>query len=233
MKFEVYCDESRPDLFATRRSSSRYLVIGSLWLPSDRREGFKADLHRLRNEFHVGGEFKWSKVSPSRLEFYQRLTNWFFDQGDTLRFRCIAVDRAQVDLRLYHDNDQELGFYKFYYQLLHHWILDFNEYSVFVDFKLNRRRDRLHVLHRCLAASNLSSRVGSVQPVRSEESVLIQLADVFTGAVARRLNGSEGTSRAKHSLLNSIESGLGHRIQATSRSENKFNIFVIDLRGGW
>jgi len=57
-----------------------------------------------------------------------------------MRFRCIAVDREQVNLAL-HQNDGELGFYKFYYQLLHHWILD-NEYRIFCDLKTNRGRRR-------------------------------------------------------------------------------------------
>jgi hypothetical protein len=233
VKFEVYCDESRPDLFASKRSPARYLVIGSLWLPASHREDFKAALHGLRDRFAVGGEFKWTKVSPSRLDFYQALVDWFFDRGEDLRFRCIAVDRDQVDLKLYHQNDQELGFYKFYYQLLHNWILDFNEYAIFVDFKWNRRRDRLHVLRRCLDAANLSSKVERVQALRSEESVLVQLADVFTGAVSRRLNPLSGTSPAKESTVSAIEGRLGYSIQATPRSEQKLNVFVIDLRGGW
>ena len=122
MKFEVYCDESRPDLFASKRSSARHLVIGSLWFPADLRAGYKEELHKLRDRFKVGGEFKWNKVSPSRADFYRELVDWFFSRGEDLRFRCIAVDREQVDLKLFHEDDQELGFYKFYYQLLHHWI---------------------------------------------------------------------------------------------------------------
>jgi hypothetical protein len=233
VRFEVYCDESRPDLFASQKSDARYLIIGSLWLPANLRSEHKSGLHELRDRFNVGGEFKWNKISPSREEFYRSLVAWFFDRGDDLRFRCIAVDRTQVDLKLFHEDDQELGFYKFYYQLLHHWILDFNEYAVFVDFKWNRRRDRLHVLRECLDSSNLSSQVERVQALRSDESVLIQLADVLTGAASRRLNQVPAGSDAKEAVAAEIESRLGHPIRATARSEQKFNVFVIDLSGGW
>lgn len=233
MKFEVYCDESRPDLFASKKSDARFLVIGSLWLPAERRDQYKAELHHLRDRHRVGGEFKWQKISPSRREFFEEVVSWFFIQGEHLRFRCIAVDRSQVDLRLYHEDDQELGFYKFYYQLLHHWILDFNEYSVFVDFKWNRRRDRLHVLRRCLDAANLSSKVLRVQAVRSEESVLVQAADVLTGAVSRRLNRVPQGSNAKNAVANAVEQHLGHAIRRTAKSEQKFNVFKIELSGGW
>ena len=233
MRFEVYCDESRPDVFGSHKTEAPYLVIGSLWFPAERRDSFKADLHELRNRHLVGGEFKWNKVSASRLEFYRQLVGWFFDQGESLRFRCIAVDRSQVNLKLFHEDDQELGFYKFYYQLLHPWILDFNQYSVFVDFKWNRRRDRLHVLRRCLDSADLSAKVERVQAVRSEESVLIQAADVLTGVAARKLNGPKGGSVSKKAVVDEIEAYLGHPIRATTRAEQKYNVFAIDLSGGW
>lgn len=233
MKFEVYCDESRPDLLGSSNPQARFMVIGSLWLAADERNGFKEAVHDLRNRHRVGGEFKWQKVSPSRMEFYKELVKWFHEQNDRLRFRCIAVDRDQVDLKLHHENDQELGFYKFYYQLLHHWILDCNEYAIFLDFKSNRRRDRLQVLRRCLDQSNLSSVVDKLQAVRSEESVLIQLADVLTGMAACRLNDQVRTGSAKAEVLDRFEHLRGDVIKPTPKGEQKFNVFQINLRGGW
>src|SRR6185503_1189034 len=129
MRFDVYCDESRPEALGTERPDATNLVIGSLWLHTEDRDDLKKAIHHLRNEHNVGGEFKWQKVSPSRLSFYEQLLDLFFAQGDRLRFRCIVVDPEKVNLLRYHDGDQELGFYKFYYQMLHHWILDFNEYA--------------------------------------------------------------------------------------------------------
>lgn len=209
------------------------MVIGSLWLSLENRNEFKAEIHRLRDEYNIGGEFKWQKVSPSRRKFYEHLVQWFHSKEENLRFRCIAVDRSQVDLKLYHGDDQELGFYKFYYQLLHHWILDFNKYAVFLDFKSNRRGDRLHVLQRCLDCSNLSSIVSTVQAVRSEESVLVQLADVLTGMASYRLNNRIRPGSAKAAVLGHYEQLRGAQIKPTYKNEQKFNVFKIDLSGGW
>lgn len=233
MKVEVYCDESRPDLLSSRSPGGQFMVIGSLWLPGKDRDAFKQEVHELRDQYKVGGEFKWQKVSPSRLPFYNHLVDWFCGKGDDLRFRCIAVDQTQVDLKLYHDDDQELGFYKFYYQLLHHWILDFNKYAIYVDFKSNRRRDRLHVLRRCLDYSNLSSIVSRVQAIRSEESVMIQLADVLTGMAASRLNDQIRLGSAKAKVVHHFEERQGRQIAPTYKGEQKFNVFRINLAGGW
>lgn len=234
MKFEVYCDESRPDLLSSQHPPVRFLVIGSLWLQSDARQEFKDAIHSLRDKHKIGGEFKWQKVSPSRLDFYRELVDWFMNIGsERFRFRCIAVEHEKVNLVKFHDNDQELGFYKFYYQMLHHWILDFNEYSIFCDFKQNRLRNRLHLLQNCLDYSNLSSNVINVQAIRSEESVLIQLADVLTGAAAARLNCTlrQGSSKAK--VVEQLELAIGNKIKPTVKNEQKYNIFKIDLQGGW
>lgn len=233
MKFEVYCDESRPDLLCSKHPAAQYMVIGGLWLPADERARLKSDIHALRDKHRIGGEFKWQKVSPSRIDFYRDLADLFISKGDQLRFRCIAVDHKQVDLLRFHGNDQELGFYKFYYQMLHHWILDCNQYSIFCDFKSNRVGTRLSELSRCLANSNLTSDIVNVQAIRSKESVLIQAVDVLTGVAAARLNNNLKAGSAKWELVTHFEQALGCQIQATYCTEQKFNVFVIDLNGGW
>lgn len=233
MKFDVYCDESHPDLLGSKHSSSQFLTIGGLWLAKQDRVRFKQAIHDLRNKHKIGGEFKWQKISPSRQAFYNELIDWFFEQNDNLRFKCIAVEHQKVNLLKYHGSDQELGFYKFYYQMLHHWVLDWNEYAVFCDFKSNREPNRLRVLQKCLEASNLSSHISSVQSIRSKESVLVQLVDVLTGAVAAKLNSALNPKGAKQYIVKKIEDRLKRSIRHTAKGEQKFNVFVIDLRGGW
>ncbi len=232
MKFEVYCDEAHPDVFTSANPRGQYLMIGSLWLPAGLREEIKQKVVELRQRHHAWGEIKWSKVSPNRQDFYIELIDLFFSYGDNLRFRCIAVDRQQVDLAL-HENDGELGFYKFYYQLLHHWILDFNEYRIFCDAKTNRDPKRLPVLQRCLTHANLSSEIQSIQSLPSREVILIQMADLLLGAASSRLNGTLQQGAAKTAVVQRLEAALGHRLAPTHKGEEKFNIFQIRLKGGW
>ncbi len=232
MRFEVYCDEAHPDLFTSVNPRARFLMIGSLWLPAELREEIKLKVLELRALHQAWGEIKWSKVSPNRQAFYLDLIDLFFTYGENLRFRCIAVDRRQVNLDL-HDNDCELGFYKFYYQLLHHWILDFNEYWIYCDTKTNRDPKRLPVLQRCLTRSNLSSVIRSIQSLPSREVVLIQISDLLLGAVSSRLNGTLQQGVAKMAVVQRLESALGRRLAPTPKGEEKLNIFRIQLRGGW
>ncbi|GGG65516.1 hypothetical protein GCM10011415_10400 [Salipiger pallidus] len=232
MQFEVYCDEAFPDLFTSGHPKAQFLMIGSLWLPADLRDDAKAKIKTLRERHNAWGEIKWSKVSPSKLGFYLDLVELFFGYGDDLRFRCIAVDREQVNLAL-HEGDHELGFYKFYYQVLHHWILDFNSYSIFCDTKSNRERDRLHELGRVLGNANLSASIESVQALPSKQVVLIQMADLLLGAASSRMNDTLREGSAKEHLVQALERRLGHKLRPTVRNARKFNIFKINLGGGW
>lgn len=233
MNFDVYCDESHPDAFTSKAAGAHYLVIGSLWLPTEDRAWRKEELHALKQAGRVGGELKWRSVSGSRLPAYQNLISWFFDAGEAFRFRAIVVDRGKIDLARFHESDGELGFYKFYYQLLQQWILDYNRYTIFCDYKANRVDGRLAVLKRCLGHSNISSEVATVQSVPSEESVLIQAVDVLTGAVAAKFNQTLKVGSAKTLLVENIEARLGRAIAHTPKAEQKFNIFQINPGGGW
>ena len=232
MNFDVYCDESGPELLHAQRPKARYLVIGSLWLPQDFRAPGKTAIHELRNRHGIGSEFKWRKVSPSKATFYRELVQWFFAAGLDLRFRAIVVDREKVNLVDFHEGDGELGFYKFYYQLLLHWSRECNRYTVFCDYKQNRLPSRLTTLERCLNHANLSSEI-HVQAIRSDQSVFIQLCDVLTGLTQARYNSPANLGPAKQALLAQAEAALGHPIRATTAAEQKFNIFEIRPGGGW
>ncbi|MBS1696098.1 MAG: DUF3800 domain-containing protein [Actinobacteria bacterium] len=229
-RFEIYCDESRPELFVTAGHRSGRAIIGSLWMPADYRDTFKRDITALRAEHGVWGEFKWNKVSPSKLAFYRAVVEYFF-ACDELRFRAIVVDASQLDLARFHAADAELGFYKFYYQLLTHWIVPGATYTVFCDDKVNRDPKRLSVLKQVLQNSNRAAEIKTLQAVNSHQVVAVQLCDVLIGATQWRANGSPGSSPAKMALVNDVELRTGRPIRPTYQSERKFNIFNISLQG--
>lgn len=229
MELEVYCDESRQELFAGKNRDG-FVVIGGLWLESARRQHLKARIGELRKCHHVHGEFKWQKVSPSREPFYLDLVELFF--GEPMRFRAIVLAAQEMDAVRFHGADNELMFYKFYYQMLHHWILDQNIYRIFVDVRTNRMRGRVKTLEQVLGNANLTAEIACVQALPSRELDIMQLADVLVGAVSFTFNGG-GTSGAKRAVVARIEQHLEHSIQPTSRADQKLNIFRFRSEGGW
>ncbi|MEL6361758.1 MAG: DUF3800 domain-containing protein [Pseudomonadota bacterium] len=233
MKFEVYCDETLPDLFTSASPNGRYLMIGSLWLPADMREAAKTRISELRSKHKVHGEIKWRKISPAKQDFYIDLIDMFMSFGLDMRFRCIAVDRTEVNMgRL--NGDAELGFYKFYYQAIHHWILDNNDYRIFCDLKLNRDRSRLSTLRTVLDHANRTSKIEAVQSLPSPEVVLLQLCDVLLGTVSARMNERGNVGDGKAAVVEHLERRLDReRLGPTAAAERKFNVFRIRLQGGW
>ena len=231
MNFEVYCDESGLEALNDKKAHI-FSSIGGIWMPSDYRLEFKDSLKHIRSKHKIFGEFKWSKVSPYYLDFYSDIIDFFFST-DNLRFRVILMESDKIDNYKFHNGDSELGFYKFYYQLLHHWILDFNEYDIFLDLKTNRERNRLNSLHKVLNNANLTSNIKQVQWLPSNESPGIQLADFLTGLVGAKFN-NKTTSDAKLALINKVEvDHIKRQISPTPKSEEKFNVFRINLNGGW
>ncbi len=229
MEFEIYCDESRQDLFKSPVPRNNFVLIGGIWIKAEDRRAFKQALKEIRDKYNVHSEFKWNKVSPSKIDFYVDLINFYFD--NEIRFRTIVLHASELDTVKFHEADKELMFYKFYYQMLHHWILDKNRYRIFVDTKTNRVHSRLNTLKKCLAKSNLLSEI-DVQALPSDEMDLMQLADLLIGSVSYKFHqGSE--SYAKLMIVAKIEERLAHEIRPTPRHEQKFNVFRFKPGGGW
>lgn len=230
MNFDIYCDESCQEVFKDPKAH-KYMILGGLWMPLDFRDEFKKNIKQYKLEHKYFSEIKWNKVAPSSLNFYKSIINYFFTE-DNLRFRAITIESSKIDFVKFSEGDAELNFYKFYYQLIHLWLLDFNVYNIFLDYKINKERSRIKDLKRVLGLSNISSEIKNVQSLPSKESLGIQLADLLIGSISGKFN-SELTSKAKIDIINSIEKHLGKPIEPTPKFKEKFNVFNINLRGGW
>ena len=79
----------------------------------------------------------------------------------------------------------------------------------------------------CLNNANIASEISTVQAIRSNESVLIQLTDLLIGIVSERFNQSS-KGGVKRELLEHIEKKIGHIITPTLPSVKKFNVFKIN-----
>jgi len=230
MKLEIYCDESGIEALSDK-SAHKYIAIGGIWIPSAYRAELKDKVNEIKRKYNVYGELKWNKVSPKYKDLYCDLIDYFFSTFRT-RFRVILVNAEKVDNDFFNNSSAELGFYKFYYQLINHWINDGCEYNIFLDHKSNGNRNRIKDLKSCLENSNYNAQVLQVQTLHSHESIGIQLADVLTGAVAAKFNNVI-VSSAKKEIIQRIEYHIKEEIKPTRRTEGKFNVFDINLKKGW
>lgn len=226
MEYVVYCDESRHD----GAEQNRFMSIGSLWMPRSLKPELTKKFRGLRESVGLKGEVKWSKVSARKLEAYQKLVAFFFQQQD-LRFRVIVVDQSKVDLRRFHGGDRELGFYKFYFEMLEKWIEAGNRYLVLLDFKRNKGADRYGTLRRVLEnKAKGMAWIDDLTVIDSYESPLAQLNDLLTGAVAATWCGLK-PGGAKERLSAYIAQHRGASLKTATGGPGicKFNLFAIEF----
>jgi len=227
MEYVVYCDESRHE----ESTDHPFMAIGSLWIPRDQKEDLTRKFKTLCREVGLCGEIKWNRVSSKYLLAYKRLVDFFFEQ-ESIRYRVIVVEHSRIDVDRYHGGDRELGFYKFYYQLLEKWIEGNNEYLILLDFKRNRGSDRYSTLRTYLErAVQGKAWISDLTVIDSSETPLAQLCDLLTGAVAAAWCPDLTPGRPKAELAQYIGMRRGASLQVinTSPQPIKFNIFKISL----
>jgi hypothetical protein len=205
----VYCDESRT-------SNNRFMLIGGIWVPRENEQALRADIASFRAEYRMVGEMKWTKVSLTKLPYYCA----FFDlilKNNHARFNCMIIDTKILNYNQHCDGDSELGFYKFYFQLISRKLCLRNDYMVFVDHRCDHGQTRLTDLHRCVNNWWCRERRVDTRPVRSVKAAdskkedLIQLSDVILGAVGYCWNQQNG-SPAKVAFVSHIENKIGRKL---------------------
>jgi hypothetical protein len=227
MKYVVYCDESRHDGHAR----NPYMAIGSLWMPRNERDQLSHLLRDCFREQGLGAEVKWSKVSRLKLEAYKRLIDFFFEMPG-LQFRTIVVDQAKLDFEKFHGADRELGFYKFYYEMLWHWFEPNNEYLILLDFIQNKEAHRFTELRKVLENKLKGCAwISDLTVIDSHRTPLGQLVDLLTGAVAAAWCGNLPHESPKRELIEYLASRRGGSLLEVSPSpeHEKFNLFKIRL----
>lgn len=219
--YNVYCDES----CVTSSLADDFMAIGGIMCPLDQKRDIVRTVDRLRAYYNVQGEFGWKTVCPSRLSFFQALVDLFFSNPE-LRFRAVVVSRRETNF-----DDTEEMFQKVYYQVFNNWLDRRDSYRLFIDRRIDER-DRVDTLRRCLIDTfQFGNSVKFVEEVESHENDLIQLADLFIGALAASRNGHlqlEGSSAAKLQICRDICRNLNTSTLAsyeTWPSEQKFNVF--------
>ncbi len=186
----IYCDESRH----TSDSRDRFLVIGGIACSREKKREVVYQIHKLKKQYNAQGEFGWKRLSPNRRDFYWALLNLFINET-ALAFRCIVVDKNSLDHDRYNNGDEELGFYKLYYQLLVHWLKPKQGYHIYLDWQQNKSRERFSTL-RDILRRKLTGRaaIKCLEPVGSKNIPMIGLTDLFIGAVGYHWNDRNASS---------------------------------------
>jgi len=222
--FNIYCDESRVE----NRDAGK-MVIGSIIIPRYKKKELSKQIQQIFDKHSFRGELKWVKTSDRFINFYYDILDCFLSSPD-MQYRCIVVDKTRLNYSAYHNDDEELAFFKFYYFMLRQKLFDFNRYYIILDKKPTRDKNRARALHAYLKSYILLHRescaVAHLQAYHSHENIFLQIADYMTGLIAYDVNG--GSKSVKREVVRHLKSRLGRKdfLHSTLLAEEKFNIFV-------
>jgi hypothetical protein len=222
----IYCDES----CHLPNDGQKAMVLGALWTLKSNVVKHHQAIAELKAKHQLSPffEIKWSKVSPSKVDFYLELVNYFFDNR-TMGFRAWVIpDKSILDHKAYEQTHDE-WYYKMYFYLLRNLISTERKYHIYLDIKDTRSRMKLHKLWEVLSNANYDfSReiIDNIQHVRSHDIGLMQLLDVLVGAVSYYARGLS-SSTAKNEIISLIKEKTGLSLtRNTLPNERKFNLCI-------
>ena len=218
--FNIYCDES----CHLENDHKDFMFLGSISSAFNQVRLHTSRIDEIKKKHRFFAKIKWSHVSKSKYHFYSELIDYFF--GTDLKFRAIGIDKSKINHQYFAQTHDEF-YYKMYYQLLNHKTNSLYSYNVYLDIKDTLSASKVRKLREIL-----NIRYGvfrSVQNIRSQESVLMQLADFLLGAISYYKNNSEKKNQAKVLLTERIINKSGINLDKTNYSE-KLNLFFIELK---
>lgn len=226
-RMNIYCDES----CHLENDRSPVMVLGAVGCPVSETKRISSDIQELKLKHRAAGELKWVKVSPARIDFYRGVVDYFFGEPN-LWFRAwIIRDKFKLNHDYFNQGSHDSFYYKMYYYMLDPLIKPPGVYYVYLDVKDTRSSRRVRKLWDVLCNKKRDFEkdlIARVQSVRSDEVVLMQLADLLIGAVCYGNKPELVKSEAKQEVVRHVEKKLRRKvIGSTTGSEEKFNFFTF------
>jgi len=229
MNIDIYCDESRLEFLESKEDG--FMVIGSLWILREQRDELKQKIKQLKKKYNFNVEIKWTKISYKMINFYKELLDIFVEYKEFHFFKAIVVDTSKINFE-YHQNNSDIGFYKFYYQVLVHKMntaSKHHDYYVYVDDKTNKIHKPLPLLKKVLNNAIYIGNVKLIEPKDSFENLFIQYVDVLIGLVSYGYNMREKKGAKKELYDYACDKLTIPLHKKTLKNKQPFNIFEIDL----
>ncbi len=234
MLYNVYCDES----CHLENDGINVMVIGAVWCPQSKLNEVNKRLRMIkeRNDVSPKIELKWTKISPAKVDLYKDIINYFFDDDD-LHFRAIIIpDKSKLNHEQFNQTHDD-WYYKMYFDMLKVIFSPTDRYEVYIDIKdtnSHRKSQKLKEVC-CNSLYDFSQKIiQRLQPIRSEEVEIMQLADILIGGVGyenRNFHDGFVKSSAKQDVINLIKERSHYTMKRTTLlREEKLNLLVWDAR---
>lgn len=232
-EINIYCDES----CHLENDKQKVMGFGSIWCPKSYRMKICREIREIKKSFGIKekAEIKWTKIAPSKAEFYKKLVEYFFT-NENLKFRGLIIpDKSILNHEKYNRTHDDF-YYIMYYHTLKHFLKNREIYNIYIDIKDSKSWEKtcnlkywlIQYFHKKNYYLENDNFIKKVQLIRSHESELLQLADLLLGGIVYK-NRGEYTSDAKYSVVQKIEEFNKYPLTHKSLyGDSKFNILIWD-----
>lgn len=230
----IYCDESCH--LEANDEMQKSMVLGAVWCIAEERKKIYEDIRsiKIKHSFSKDFEIKWTKVSPKKIDFYLELIEYFFS-NENLNFRGLVIpDKTILNHETFGQTHDD-WYYKMYFGMIL-TILRPNKYNynIFIDIKDTKGGPKVSRLHDMLSNKIYDFEkeiIKSIEQVHSHEVEILQLTDLFIGALSYLFRGLE-TSSAKMEIIKKIKEKSGYSLKKnTLPGAEKFNLFIWQPKG--
>lgn len=209
------------------------MVNGALKIQEDKVVEANKFIKYLRHQHNYHNELKWTKLIAKQEAFYFALIDYFFE-SDFMTFKAtLVVDKDEADHEKY-NRDHDEFYYVVYYYTLRSLLSCDDGFKIYFDYKDTLGAKRVVKLKQVIEKSDLGSPMFNI--IKSYESQLIQLCDLFIGAIGySNREDIDKTSQIKNNIVNYLNSKIKEQgynqgsIAGTKPWTNKFNVFRWSL----
>lgn len=198
-------------------------------MPNEHILQYKEDIKQIKRKHGILHEIKWNTISETHYGMYKELIEFFFNSD--MMFRCVLI-KNKHNIAAHTLNRQEYN--EFYFSIVERLIrftIQHNSscnssFRVFLDLKDSHGMTKLtSVQERISGQLTNDNRMTHIQNIRSHESVFIQIADIFIGAITYVSRGLH-KSKVKIQLAELIEKLSGYNLdEGTEPGDCKFSIY--------
>lgn len=253
----IYADES-----CTKADQGDYMAIGAITCSKDTSKKIRQEINKLLNNNTKNFEFHFSQIKPNQVDIYKQLIDIFskfYSKKNNYKcginklkiyreicFDLILIEHSKINHNLFNNGDAELGFFRFYYHLLHSTVSKYyisgKEFHITIDAIRTKNPKMVPNLHRRLFESVNSLSPNPVKTIQRQDSKaepLLQMTDVILGCVSFKWNRERKISQntelsLKNQARREVYSYLEKKIKIDLLEETipgrSFNIWKIKLQ---
>lgn len=198
------------------------MVNGAILVKEEKVEQINRDIKFLKYKHNYFNELKWTKLLNSRKDFYKELIDYFFE--NELRFKATFIPNKKDHNHSLYNNSHDEFYYIVYFYTMRNFINKSDEYKIYLDYKDINGGKRIKNLRKTLGKE---AKGCDVYIIQSQESQILQLCDIFIGAIGykNRINIENKQSEIKLFIIDYLEEKLGYPLASTAPWVDKFNIF--------